>query len=181
MIDPDARDPREAIVRFVEQAHAALGRASYYQVLGVDRGATGEEIRAAYYRLASRLHPDLHGDAFDAAVLDKLTSVFSRVVEAYRVLSSGERRAAYDGQLAGGGLRYDAEAAAKKRRHRPEDDLAPAARKFFDLGRSALLASDGKTAVMNLRLALQVEPASALIRGELAKAEILARAQEGGH
>ena len=43
--------------------------------------ASTEEIRDAYYKLASRLHPDVHGEGIDPDFRRRLTSVFSRVVE----------------------------------------------------------------------------------------------------
>lgn len=60
----------------------------YYQILGVDEEASGEEIRSAYRRLVRRYHPDLGGDAE--------AEKFRRVQEAYETLSDPERRRQYD-------------------------------------------------------------------------------------
>ena len=61
----------------------------YYEVLGVGRGATPNEVKKAYRRAAVRWHPDKCRER-DAE------ENFKRVAEAYEVLSSAERRAAYD-------------------------------------------------------------------------------------
>jgi curved DNA-binding protein len=61
----------------------------YYEVLGVDRSATAEEIRKAYRRLARKYHPDINKGS-DA------TTRFAEVQEAYEVLSDAEKRKAYD-------------------------------------------------------------------------------------
>lgn len=62
----------------------------YYNVLGIDRGATADEIKRAYRTLALRYHPDRNqGDAV-------AESRFKDVSEAYRVLSDPEERARYD-------------------------------------------------------------------------------------
>lgn len=61
----------------------------YYQVLGVTRDATAEQIKKAYRQQARKFHPDVSKEA-DAA------QRMSEVNEAYAVLSDAERRAAYD-------------------------------------------------------------------------------------
>lgn len=61
----------------------------YYEILGVDRTATPDEIRKAFRRLARKYHPDVSKEA-DAEARMK------EVNEAYAVLSDPEKRAAYD-------------------------------------------------------------------------------------
>jgi curved DNA-binding protein len=64
----------------------------YYAVLGVAPGATLQEIKRAYRRLARLHHPDLNKEARD--------DLIKRLNEAYEVLRNADRRAAYDAQLA---------------------------------------------------------------------------------
>ena len=61
----------------------------YYELLGVSRTASAEEIKRAFRRLARELHPDVSADP-DAE------HRFREVVEAYEVLSNSERRELYD-------------------------------------------------------------------------------------
>jgi curved DNA-binding protein len=61
----------------------------YYEVLGVSRGASSDEIRKAYRKLARKYHPDVNKSP-DAA------KRFSEVTEAYEVLSDPEQRTQYD-------------------------------------------------------------------------------------
>lgn len=62
----------------------------YYQVLGVKRDASADEIRKAYRKLSRENHPDVKKD--DKAAADK----FKKVQEAYAVLGDAEKRAQYD-------------------------------------------------------------------------------------
>ena len=61
----------------------------YYEILGVPRDASEEEIKRAFRRAAQRHHPDI--DASDGA-----EQRFKELNEAYRVLSDRQRRSAYD-------------------------------------------------------------------------------------
>ena len=62
----------------------------YYEILGVGRNASGEEIKRAYRKLAVKFHPDKNPD--DAHAEEK----FKELGEAYDVLMDEEKRAAYD-------------------------------------------------------------------------------------
>lgn len=58
----------------------------YYSILGVPKGASADEVKKAYRRMASQHHPDKGGD----------TAKFQQIEEAYRVLSDPNQRAQYD-------------------------------------------------------------------------------------
>ena len=62
----------------------------YYEVLGVSRDASDDEIKKAYRRLAMKYHPDRNNG--DKAAEEK----FKQVGEAYSILSDPQKRAAYD-------------------------------------------------------------------------------------
>ena len=71
---------------------------NYYEVLGVSKDATEEEIKAAYKKLVKQYHPDLHPG-------DKLAAEkFKEINEANEVLSDKQKRAAYDYEQAHPGM-----------------------------------------------------------------------------
>lgn len=66
---------------------------NYYDILGVDKKATPEQIKAAYRKLAMKYHPDRNQG--DAAAAEK----FKEINEANETLSDEQKRAAYDYEL----------------------------------------------------------------------------------
>ena len=83
----------------------------YYEVLGVTKSATADEIKAAYRKLALKWHPDRWVNASDA---EKKTAEenFKEAAEAYSVLSDPDKKARYDqfgfagDQMGGGGFDF---------------------------------------------------------------------------
>lgn len=62
----------------------------YYNILGVDKSATNDQIKKAYRKLAKKYHPDVNPDYKEAE------GKFKEVSEAYEVLSDKEKRDKYD-------------------------------------------------------------------------------------
>lgn len=68
----------------------AENKKDYYDVLGVSKGCSDDELKKAYRKLAKKYHPDLNpGDK-------KAEASFKEVNEAYEVLSNADKRAKYD-------------------------------------------------------------------------------------
>lgn len=67
-----------------------MAKRDYYEVLGVERGASEAELKKAYRRLAMKYHPDRNPD--DKSAEEK----FKEANEAYEVLSDAAKRSAYD-------------------------------------------------------------------------------------
>ena len=80
-----------------------MAKRDYYEVLGLDKSASAQDIKRAYRKLARQYHPDINQEA-DAA------EKFKEIGEAYEVLSDEQKRAQYDrfgfegaNQFGGGG------------------------------------------------------------------------------
>ena len=67
-----------------------MSKKDYYDVLGVSKTATADEIKKAYRKLARQYHPDVNKDNPEAA------EKFKEASEAYSVLSDEQKRAQYD-------------------------------------------------------------------------------------
>jgi molecular chaperone DnaJ len=88
-----------------------MAKRDYYEILGVTRTATQEEIKKSYRKVAIKYHPDKNPD--DASAEEK----FKEAAEAYEVLSNPEKRQRYDqfghqgvnggGGFGGGGMNMD--------------------------------------------------------------------------
>jgi len=75
-----------------------MAKRDYYEVLGVGKGASADDIKRAYRRMAMKYHPDKNPDNKQAE------AKFKECAEAYEVLSDAEKRKRYD-QLGHEGLR----------------------------------------------------------------------------
>src|SRR5258708_36994032 len=67
-----------------------MAKRDYYEVLGVNRDASEDDIKKSYRKLAMKFHPDRNPDN------PKTEEQFKEAKEAYEVLTDANKRAAYD-------------------------------------------------------------------------------------
>src|SRR5579863_6498547 len=73
-----------------ERTGNPMSKRDYYQVLGVERGASEEDLKKAFRRLAMKHHPDRNPDNKECE------AHFKEAKEAYEVLGDSQKRALYD-------------------------------------------------------------------------------------
>lgn len=86
------------IKNLLKEAKLALKRSKrkdYYKILGINRGATDDEIKKAYRKRALVHHPDRHSNATEEEKQEQ-EKKFKEVGEAYAVLSDPQKRERFD-------------------------------------------------------------------------------------
>jgi curved DNA-binding protein CbpA len=90
----------------LQSAHDVLALQDYYEMLGVGRSASPQEIKKAYFGLAKLYHPDRHSDPELRDMKQKLELLFASINEAYGVLSETKKRDQYNLDLSSGTKQY---------------------------------------------------------------------------
>lgn len=85
-------DPRAEI----PQLYEFFQDKDHWEVLGLSRGASADEIRRAFYERAPRFHPDRYRQIEDSAFQEKVAYLFRRVSDAYTTLSEAASAADYE-------------------------------------------------------------------------------------
>src|ERR1041384_1703301 len=119
-------------------------KVNYYEVLGVDRSATEQQIRDRFRKLARESHPDRYRGT-DKADAERR---FQTLTEAVNVLTNANRRKQHDAELSSG-----AKGAAA--------DLTPAAKGYMAKGVKAYKEGDWRAACENFDMAAKHNPADA--------------------
>jgi hypothetical protein len=127
-------------------------RLDYYELLGVERSASADEIKRAYRQQIARYHPDRYANA-DPAEQAYASRRALRINEAYRVLSNFQERAAYTRSLNAGAVRAPRPQAAPMTPS-PRDHLA----ELYDQAQEHLAAGRKLQAAAVLRELLALNP-----------------------
>jgi DnaJ-class molecular chaperone len=166
------RQTPEQLATFARQIFGKLDQLSYYELLGVSSATPTSDIRTAFFRMSDDLHPDRYHTMADRELKERLETIYARLCEGYRVLTTPDKRATYTRLLKEGKKRLtstDREASAPQN---PEDSIKhEEAKKFFRLGMISLASKDFKGAIMNFNFARSFEPHSAIINQKLGEAQ----------
>lgn len=155
---------RRDVLAYLERVERASGELDHFELLDVSADAGDAEIQAAFHRIAGGIHPDRHRRHLSPPQRERLTVVYARIAEAYRVLRDPEARRAYLERMA------RAPRKARARRDTGADAVAvlsPKAQRFYRRAMAALRTGDRTSALLNLKMALRLHPSSELLREAL--------------
>ena len=119
-------------------------KVNYYEVLGVDRAASEQDIRERFRQLARESHPDRYKGNDKAEAERK----FQTLTEAVNVLTNSTKRRAHDSEIASGG-------------GKGTTDLTQVAKLYVTKGMKAYKEGDIRTAYENFDMAVKHNPADA--------------------
>jgi curved DNA-binding protein CbpA len=159
--DQSARTVRRDVLTR-DECMARLQRAvdtNHYELLGVERAATTDEVRDAYYYLARRYHPDRFRTGTLHDLFDKMEAFFTRVTGAYNTLFDSELRERYDEELA--------ELGAGTKKDEPEVDAKYLAKQNYARARLMIEKKKLQDAVQFLENAIELDGSQADYHREL--------------
>jgi curved DNA-binding protein CbpA len=93
--EPEEEAPKEFLEK-IESMYKSCETLGYYEILGVGKDASVEEIKKAYYKVSKQFHPDRHFSFPSHDIKGKLTKILLYTTEAYETLSDPEKRSEYD-------------------------------------------------------------------------------------
>jgi len=144
----------------------------YFRLLGCQEGDQAGVLRKAFRSLAAGYHPDRYRGLGDEELLTALTTIYSRVTEAYGVLRDPATNRSYRAGLAAGHKRYDpstAKEAMEALKAKKAPGRSPKGRQHYRNAVDAQRSGDLFTAKQEIKLALLFDPGEPAFV-ELAKA-----------
>lgn len=169
-------NPRLKMTVELETLHSLLDELDYYTLMQLDPDCEPDAVGNAFRQESRRLHPDRIAALRDEDLKTKANAIFRLVNEAYRTLKDPEQRARYDALLAEGEIRMNKDARANAQRDKHAGDPAhavshPKAEKYWKMALRDIGESSWKSAVMNIKFAMNFEPDNAVMKEHLERAE----------
>jgi curved DNA-binding protein CbpA len=157
--EEEKKKKKQVIIDEILNLYFSLPGKNQYELLGITKEATKEEIKSSYFSLVKKFHPDANPD-FKKDIREKAEEIFTKITSAYETLSDDQKRKEYDSQDEVEKVKsqvkiiYDAELAYKD-------------------GDSFLKQRKHREAEEKFRQAVNLNPAEAAYLGALAWAKFL--------
>ena len=150
---------KEALVDEILNFHFSIREKNYYQLLGLSKGATKDQIKTSYFNLVKKFHPDANPDV-KKEIREKTEEIFTKVTSAYETLFDDQKRKEYDS-------RDEVEKVKSQVKTIYDAELA------YKQGESFLKQRNYKDAEEKFRQSVSLNPAEAAYLGALAWARFL--------
>ena len=149
-----------------------VGELDYYQLLHLERGASGRAVKLAFHASSRTFHPDANRH-LEPDLRTAVETIAKRITEAYVVLRDPRRRPIYNDRLdRGDGTRVqlaEVEIQAERRATEEREGRTPQGRQYFNLAQADLRRDDLPGAIRNYQTALTFEPDNARFKAQLAE------------
>ncbi len=176
------RDPRHELVERARELITLVAEGSdRYQLLGLPRGASCDEIRSAYRERTRRYHPDKFVNRIPDDVHEELDKAFQEVIESQRILSDEDSRATYDTSI-GNYANPRAQRAAmphvrmqrqfRKGYNSIVESRSPQVQALMEDAHKEYLADNYKLAYSKLKLAQALDPLNPKIKVKLKEIKV---------
>lgn len=159
---------------------SVIDRLTYYEIFGVDRAATADDIRDAFHAFSDTFHPDRHVTRPDEERWG-IATIFKRGTEAYMVLSDPLLRSRYDAQIESQtieapprlqiGLSRPPQAHSMGPPKLEDAVKSPVARPFARRAEELVAAGDYRQAKLQLVMANHMDPDNAALEEALREVE----------
>ncbi|MEK7824913.1 MAG: DUF4388 domain-containing protein [Nitrospirota bacterium] len=146
---PDNAKDTELRRQKIIDTHNVMATMDHYQILGLKKGASGDEVKKAYFGLAKEYHPDIHYQEGMDEMKGMLEAIFRKITDAYDVLSVDQKKQEYD--------LYSV--ISKHERRKPREEKTDVrAQSQYQRGLDAFKKGDLKEAINSIQWAIKLEP-----------------------
>ena len=141
----------------IAQTFTSLSHKDYYTLLGVTPKADMPQIKAAYYKLARKFHPDRYYGLDDAVLKEKIDIIFSTINTAYETLKNTKTRHLYDSASLDD-KRINLSSTVSDAPKPGAENVAKVAEDYFQRAQKSYSSRNYFEAVQFLRSATQIAP-----------------------
>ncbi len=157
-----------AVVDRLKQIWKALPTLNYYQLLGIEPAADDRTIKQAFYAASREYHPDRYFRFPNENFRNAVNTIYKRISEAYTVLKHRPWRESYDRQIQQDPkkVRFSIEEEEKRQKQGGSlyDGGSGPGKKYWMLAMDALRNKNKQGAVLQLQLAVGIEPGNAEVK-----------------